>query len=133
MNNCFHHKNIFNTNLNLIDLWISCLVLFCGLHLWYFQPIENIIQYYFLLESGVSSNRLGLFAVLVGSSNILRIFRVIHYFKNCDICQIGLQCCNFLFCMILFLSVLSNEIIPMGAVFYGMVSLLSIVVLIKEK
>lgn len=113
----------------LLDLWLSCLIFILGIHILSFQPIENIIQYHSLLDHNITSNRLGGFSLFVGLMSIIKIMLSVPIHP---IISAFLQCCNLLVCLLVFFSVIDNDIIPMGAIYYGMVSLLSIIIIFNK-
>lgn len=126
------HIITFIESERFIDFWMSSLTFICGLYIFSVQPIENIIQYNFMLERGITSNRLGSFATIVGFMNILRTIKFIDYFFLCIPCGIILQCMNLSFFLLLFFSVLNSIVIPIGTIFYGMCSLLYLKIIIKN-
>lgn len=114
---------IYNSRVDFIGGWLSLLVFILGVYLLIVQPVEKIEYYHFLAEQGFGSNSLGSFSTLVGMSNIIRIFVPV---KTNLYVTIGMKCLTLSICLLMFFSIISNAVIPIASIFYGMVSLLAL-------
>lgn len=113
----------------IVDFWLSALVFFVGFHIAIEEPIETIPQYHFLLERGITSAIFGWSAMGMGMINIIRIFVDM---INHEIVDAGLKSANLSVCLLLCLTTLDNNTIPVGFVFYGMTSLLALFIVLKR-
>lgn len=112
---------VYNSRTDFIDLWITTLILIMSIEMLVAHPIEVISTYHDILKAGASSKFLGITGLILSILNYLRIF----YPRKPPIgLTVGLKCFNFGLCLFMFLSMLHNDVIPLSAILYGMVSLL---------
>lgn len=101
-----------------------------GAHLLLVQPIEKVVYYHFLLERGLTSNRLGVLTETVGILNLLRFFR---NGKINEIAGNALQCGLLMIFLLMLFSIVNNDVIPIAAVFYGMTAILSFILILRRE
>ena len=114
---------IYHSQIDFIDFWLNLLMVFLGIHLLYYHPVEKIQYYHFLVEKGITSIQLGLTSLFFGIINLIRI--LIPYKTNI-VLVVAMKCTTLAICSLMFLNIIYNSVVPIAAVFYGMVSVLAL-------
>jgi hypothetical protein len=66
---------IYNSRVDFVDFWLCLYIITTGMVCLYSHPLENIPTVYTnLTDRGITSNGLGLFALIIGSLNLIRLY-----------------------------------------------------------
>lgn len=124
--NIFHIRNfkyIYHSRIDFVDFWLCMYIVSTGLVCLFSKPLENIPVYTNLTNRGISSIHLGLFAVLVGSLNLLRLFLP---FKMPIVITIFEKCLMLFFFILLLFAILGNNVLPLTTGYLSIAILLSL-------
>lgn len=115
---------IYNSRVDFVDFWLCLYIITTGMVCLYSHPLENIPTVYTnLTDRGITSNGLGLFALIIGSLNLIRLYIP---FKPPIIVACFGKCLMLSVFLLLLFGILGNPVLPLTTGYLSVAILLSL-------
>lgn len=121
---------IYNSKVDLYELWLSSLLFLLGIHAFLTDPLTRTWHYSLLKEYNVSSTLLSSICISVSTVSIFKVFLC---FKINIWVDILLKSAMFFIFTLLALSSAKFSLFHTISIFYCMVSILTLIIIIKTK